>query len=92
MEPIKDRLTLIRTALTQALHPTQLTIHDESHLHRTHPGAQQSGGGHFVVNIVSPVFDGKTAVQRHQMVYQALGDLMTTDIHAVNIVAKTPSE
>jgi BolA protein len=86
-----DRASLIRSALTATLQPTSLTIQDDSHAHRNHPGAQ-SGGGHFVVNIVSTKFEGKTAVQRHRMVYEALGDLMQTDIHAVNIIAKTPSE
>jgi len=90
MEPNKDRLTLIRTALA-TLHPTALSVNDESYLHVNHAGAK-SGGGHYIVNIVSPEFEGKTAVQRHQMVYGALGDLMKSDIHAVNIFAKTPSE
>jgi BolA protein len=41
---------------------------------------------------VAEAFDGKTQVQRHQMVYRALGDLMRTDIHALIIKALTPNE
>lgn len=91
METPKDRLTLIRTALTHALQPAVLTINDESHLHYGHAGAK-SGGGHFVVHITSLEFEGKTAVQRHRMVYEAIDHLMNTEIHAVNIIAKAPSE
>jgi len=86
-----NRVSLIETALTQALKPTLLNVQDDSQAHRGHAGAA-SGGGHFIVNIVSPVFEGKSAVQRHRMVYEALGNLMQTDIHAVNIIAKTPTE
>lgn len=83
------RVNLIKQALTK-LAPISLNIIDDSHKHVNHPGAQ--GGGHFIVEIVSESFEGKTAVKRHQMVYEALGDLLKTDIHAVNISAKTPRE
>lgn len=85
----QNRVDLIRQALAK-LDPVSINIQDDSHSHRNHPGAQ--GGGHFVVEIISTAFEGKTAVKRHQMVYEALGDLMKTDIHAVNIFAKTPAE
>lgn len=90
MEQPTDRLNLIRTSLL-ALRPTVLTIHDESHLHTDHAGAK-SGGGHFAIDMVSQAFAGKTAVQRHQMIYEALGDLMNTEIHAIRITAKSPEE
>lgn len=89
MEQPKDRLNLIRSALL-ALNPTVLSIHDDSHLHKNHVGAK--GGGHFSIYIVSQNFENKTAVQRHQMIYDALGNLMNTEIHAVSITAKTPNE
>lgn len=90
MESATDRLNLIRTALL-ALQPTALTVKDESHLHANHAGAK-SGGGHFAIDITSTVFQGKTPVQRHQMIYETLGDLMKHDIHAVSIVAKSPND
>ncbi len=90
MVTTQDRLTLIRNSLTQALHPILLTINDDSHLHVGHSGAQ--GGGHFSIQITSLAFEGKTSVQRHQMIYEALGDLMKTDIHAISIMARTPYE
>lgn len=90
MHPPKDRIELIKTAL-QRLEPTVLAVEDQSAHHAGHAGAQ-SGGGHFALTIVSNVFEGKTAVKRHQMIYEALGDLMKQDIHAISIDAKTPNE
>lgn len=86
---VTDRVSLIREAL-QTLTPTELTIHDDSQSHIGHAGAK--GGGHFQVTIISPLFQGKMAIQRHRMVYEALGSLMTTDIHAITITAKTPED
>jgi acid stress-induced BolA-like protein IbaG/YrbA len=42
--------------------------------------------------IVSPAFDGKTRIQRHQLVYAALGDRMREEIHALSMRTLTPAE
>ncbi|MFC6725146.1 BolA family protein [Halobium palmae] len=47
---------------------------------------------HFAAVVVSPAFEGKTLVQQHQLVYDALGDRMTTDIHALEMKTYTPEE
>lgn len=49
-------------------------------------------GTHFEAIIVSELFDGKNMVQQHQIVYQALGRKMGTDIHALSIQTYTPAE
>lgn len=85
------RIELIRSALTEALAPARLDITDESHLHAGHPGARD-GRGHFRVEIISDAFAGLNRVQRHQKVYQAVGSLMQTDVHALSIKAWTSSE
>lgn len=85
-----ERIDMIRDRLGTALSPSRLEITDESHLHAGHPGAR-SGGGHFVVEIVSEAFAGKSLLARHRMVYDALGDAMRTEIHALSIKASTPS-
>ncbi|HEV2524292.1 MAG TPA: BolA family protein [Gammaproteobacteria bacterium] len=90
MEQAKDRIELIKAALG-SLEPTVLSVEDQSARHAGHAGAQ-SGGGHFALTIVSDAFEGKTAVRRHQMIYEALGELMKQDIHAISINAKTPNE
>jgi len=47
---------------------------------------------HLAATVVAPAFEGVSLVQRHEMVYDALGEHMTTDIHALEIRAKTPEE
>jgi BolA family transcriptional regulator, general stress-responsive regulator len=82
---------LIRHALTDALQPTLLEIIDNSAAHAGHAGVR-SGGGHYNVTIVAEAFEGKNLVQRHQLIYKALGDLMKQEIHALGINALSPSE
>ncbi len=85
------RVSLIRQRLTEALQPTEVEVTDESRLHAGHAGARD-GRGHFRVRIVAERFDGLRALQRHRLVYEAVGDLMQTDIHALAVTALTPAE
>ncbi len=86
------RVEKIKRRLEEALAPTRIEIHDDSQSHAGHAGIRESGGGHFYATIVSSAFEGKTLVRRHQLVYQALGDMMTSEIHALSIKAFTPTE
>ena len=52
----------------------------------------EGDGRHFFATIVSPEFDGKTRVARHQRVYAALGDRMREQIHALSMKTLTPAE
>lgn len=55
--------------------------------------ANVSGDGqHFEAHVVSDAFAGKTMVQQHQLVYQALGDKMKQEIHALSIRTYTPEQ
>ncbi|MGX2039468.1 BolA family protein [Methylocaldum sp. MU1018] len=87
-----SRVEKIRSRLKDALSPVHLDIVDNSLAHAGHSGAMETGGGHFYATIVSEAFEGKSSVQRHQLVYRALGDLMQKEIHALNIKAFTPLE
>ncbi len=49
-------------------------------------------GHHFHAVIVSPAFAGKSRIQQHQLVYQALGDKMKAEIHALSMRTLTPEE
>ena len=49
-------------------------------------------GRHFEALIVSPAFEGTRAVQRHQIVYKALGDRMREEVHALSMKTLTPDE
>lgn len=82
---------LIKSLLTESLAPEQIEIANNSQAHAGHAGAQ-SGGGHYHVRIVSSAFEGKSLVQRHQLIYKSLGDLMKHEIHALGIDAFTPTE
>jgi len=77
--------------LLTVLAPESLDIADDSAAHAGHQGAR-SGGGHFVITIVSPRFQGQGRVARHRLVYAALGNLMRKEIHALSIRAFTPDE
>ncbi len=84
----KATLSEIRAALERALAPTSIDIEDDSARHAGHAGARS--GGHYRVAVVSAAFAGRSPLERHRMVYQALEPLMTRGIHALNISARTP--
>ena len=74
-----------------ALEPELIQIYDESAEHVGHAGAA-SGGGHYQLIVVSRRFEGQARVARHRLVYQALGDLMQRQVHALAITALIPEE
>ena len=76
----------------QQLEPQALELVDESEMHRGHAGHREGGGTHWRLSIVSARFAGKPTVERHRMVYQALGELMQNPIHALAITARSPEE
>ncbi len=86
-----ERVAMIEDRLRAAFAPEQLEVIDDSHRHRGHPGARD-GRGHFRVRIVADVFHGLPRLARHRRVYQAMGSLMETDIHALNIEAFSRNE
>lgn len=57
----------------------------------THPRGTHDED-HLAAVVVSPAFEGKPLVQQHQLVYDALGEHMTTDIHALELKTYTPEE
>ena len=81
----------IEAALNEHLSPTRLLVKDQSHLHAGHAGAED-GRGHFDVIVIADAFTGKSRIERHRMVFAAVGDLMQTDIHALSVNAYTPDE
>ncbi len=72
------------------LEPLRIEVVDESALHAGHAGAGE--GGHYRLLIVSSRFAGKTTLQRHRIIYDALGELMRSRIHALSIRSLTPEE
>lgn len=84
-----DTVELLRQRLA-VLQAQSIVIEDESHRHAGHAGAKD--GGHYKLDIVSPLFVGKNTVARHRLIYDAAGDLMRGRIHALSIRALTPDE
>jgi BolA family transcriptional regulator, general stress-responsive regulator len=87
---LNDTIALMQQRL-RSLQPDSLDIVDDSAKHAGHAGAV-GGGGHYQLTIVSRQFAGKTPIARHRLIYQALGDLMQRQIHALAISAYTPDQ
>jgi len=84
-----DRVAKIEAILRESFAPTYLLVKDQSHLHAGHAGARD-GRGHYDVKIEAGAFAGLRPLARHRLVYEALGTLMETDIHALKINATAP--
>ena len=85
----RDRIT---TKLTEAFAPAQLDVVDESHQHAGHAGHRPGGETHFRVTIVAEAFRGKSRLQRHRMVNEALAAELSGEVHALAIHASAPGE
>ena len=82
----KDCVARIRSCLEVAFQPETLEITDDTASHEGHAGAQE-GKGHYKIRIISGSFSGMRPIDRHRLVFDALGEMMETDIHAVSITA-----
>jgi stress-induced morphogen len=78
----------IQRKLRDRLAPAILEIENESSKHSVPPGSET----HFKVVVVSDAFEGKTLVERHRLVYQALDDELRSGVHALTITSRTPAE
>ena len=81
----------IEAILLDRFHPKRLEIRDDSAKHAGHAGAA-AGGGHFDILIVSAEFEGKSLLDRHRLVNEALRDLIGREIHALGLKTLAPSE
>ncbi len=86
---MSERVSTIEKLLIDAFAPTEILVKDQSHLHAGHAGAKE-GKGHFDVKIVSEEFAGQSRINKHRMVYDALGSFMQSDVHALRINAISP--
>lgn len=84
--------TLIEQTLTERFAPDQLDVADESHRHHGHAGWREGGETHFRLDIVSQAFSGKSRVDRHRLVNEALAGAFAQGLHALAIRARAPGE
>lgn len=87
--PTKD---VIIEKLTKAFAPESLRVVDESDQHEGHAGHRPGGETHFRVYIVAQAFRGKTRVQRHRLINDALAAELAAGVHALAIHAAAPDE
>jgi stress-induced morphogen len=70
----------------------------EARIHAALPDAQVTvrdttgGGDHWSAVVVTAAFEGKSLVERHRLIYGALGDWMRAEIHALALTTQTPEE
>jgi BolA protein len=83
---------LIRSKLTEAFTPESLDVVDESHQHEGHAGHRPGGQSHFRVYIVAQAFAGKSRIERHRMINQALASELSGGVHALALHAAAPGE
>ncbi len=77
--------------LESAFTAASVSVQDDSARHAGHAGARD-GAGHFIVRIESQAFTGRSRIERHRMVYEALADMLPREIHALNIEAISPDD
>ena len=80
----------MRSRLENAMELTHFEVKDFTGRHLNHK--LHEGGFHLEVIIVSPEFEGQNLVQRHRKVYEAMGELMKHEIHALSMKTHTPAE
>jgi len=84
----------IKQKLEPILEPTSLEVEDVSYQHAGHEALKGTAATetHFNLKIVSPKFEGQSLVKRHRLVYDLLSEEFKNGLHALSIVAKTPTE
>jgi len=82
----------IRERLMVALEPIRLDVVNESHLHAGHRSSPGTGESHFRVLVVSQAFQGRSRIERHRMVNEALAEELKGKLHALAIKAYAPGE
>ena len=85
------RADRIRNALS-ALHPSLVTVQDDSSKHAGHMGARPGGETHYSVLVVADAFAGQGRVARHRMVNAVLDGEFAGGLHALSLVLRTPAE
>ncbi len=83
---------IITTKLLAVFAPESLNVQDESHLHEGHAGHRPGGETHFRLYIVSEAFRGKSRLERHRMINDALAKELKGGVHALAIHAAAPGE
>lgn len=82
----------IKNRMAKALKVSAIEVDDDSPKHAAHSAVKYTGGGHYQLRLVSPAFEGLGLIERHRMIYSALGNMMGTQVHALAIQALSETE
>ena len=86
-----DQLILeVKELLNERFNNTRIVITDDSENHVGHSG--NSGGAHLNLEIVSVDFEGLSRIERHKFIYKCLDGFIPAKIHALKVLALSPSE
>ena len=85
------RAERIKVMLERRFAAGRVAVEDDSARHAGHAGARD-GAGHFIVRIESQEFSGRSRLERHRLVYEALASMLPREIHALNILAVSPDD
>ena len=91
-EPVESVRERVIRKLQAELSPTHLEVVDESALHAGHASKPPGDETHFRVHIVSPLFEKRSLLARHRLVYTVLASEIQQHIHALSLTAQTPAE
>jgi BolA family transcriptional regulator, general stress-responsive regulator len=83
---VRPTVEQLQSRLMEHFPDALLKIEDQSHLHAGHSGAA-GGAGHYLLNIQSTRFKGLKTIEKHRLVYHAVGDWMPDRVHALTIQA-----
>lgn len=75
-----------------SLAPVYMELKDTSESHRGHAGYNPAGESHFHLLIVSEIFAGRSRIERHRMVYNALNQIIKDKVHSISMATFSPDE
>ena len=82
----------LRLILVSALSASHVEIIDQSGLHAGHAGSKATGGGHYQIVVVSEAFEGKSLLERHRLINDAVFSALPGQVHALAVKALTQKE
>ncbi|MCP4329190.1 MAG: BolA family transcriptional regulator [Alphaproteobacteria bacterium] len=83
---------IIENKLNAEFNPVSLRVIDESHLHAGHAGARPEGETHFRVEMTAQAFAGRSRIERHRLVHDALSAELKGPVHALALSLTAPGE
>jgi BolA protein len=86
------RTERLQKILAEYFNPAKVEVSDDSPKHAGHAGASPQGETHYRVTIISPFFAGKSRIERHRMVNEAVKGEFGLGLHALQLILKTPRE